>query len=151
VRLDFVKVVRLRRRNLLALLVSRDAGGHWSVPVFRRELGEARGRLEPGQCLRAFEHIEVDERELDDLASGHATFALTYEELIAGERLEAVQRPLGVEPIPLESPLSRLRTRPLSETVENWDELTETLAWHAETVDVFRRELGPELEAAGFA
>lgn len=123
-----LKVVRLSRRNLLALLVSRRMLAATGVPQSTHgSYGDARVHIEPQRCLTAFRHMEADERRLDELAAGHEIFRLTYEELVAGRRLEDLQRFLGVEPQPLRSWFSQLRTRPLSETIENWDELDAAL------------------------
>lgn len=123
-----LKIVRISRRNLLALLVSRRMLATTGVPQSTHgSYGDARVRIEPQRCLAAFKHMEADERALDDLAGEHPVFHLTYEELVAGERIDDLQRFLGVEPHPLSSWFSRLRTRPLSETIENWDELTGAL------------------------
>ncbi len=123
-----VKIVRLSRRNLLALLVSRRMLAATGVPQSTHgTYGDARVRIEPDRCLTAFRHMEADEHALDELADGHTTFRLTYEELVAGERIDELQTFLGVEPRPLNSWFARLRTRPLSETVENWDELVRAL------------------------
>jgi hypothetical protein len=123
-----LKIVRLSRRNLLALLVSRRMLATTRVPQSTHgSYGDARVRIEPQRCVSAFKHMEADERALDELADGHEVFRLSYEELVAGRRLDELQRFLGVEPRPLHSLFSRLRTRPLSETIENWDELAAAL------------------------
>jgi hypothetical protein len=123
-----LKIVRLSRRNLLALLVSRRMLATTGVPQSTHgSYGDARVRIEPKQCLSAFKHMEADERALDELAGDHEVFHLSYEELVADQRIDELQRFLGVEPRPLSSWFSRLRTRPLSETIDNWDELAATL------------------------
>jgi hypothetical protein len=119
-----LKVIRLTRRNLLALLVSRRLLAATGVPQSTHgSYGDARITLEPERCLTAFRHMEADERRLDALGAGHATFRLTYEELAAGERLDELQGFLGVDPRPLSSWFSKLRLHSLRETVENWDEV----------------------------
>lgn len=123
-----LRVIRLSRRNLLALYVSRRLLATTRVPQSTHgSYGETRLRLDPQQALGAFRRMEEHERWLDDLAEGHPTFALAYEDLIGGSGLDGLQGFLGVEPRPLESHFEKLRTRPLEETVENWDELVEAL------------------------
>src|SRR5690349_5605145 len=120
--------IRLSRRNRLALLVSRrllTATGV-SQSIFG-QYGEATVTIEPREAIAAFERIEAEERELDELAAGHATFRISYEELVAGERLDELQRFLGLEVEPLRSWFTKLRVRSLPETIDNWDELSAAL------------------------
>ena len=123
-----LKVVRLSRRNLLALLVSRRMLAATGVPQSTHgSYGDAQIHIEPQRCLTAFRHMESDESRLDELAAEHEVFRLTYEELVAGRGLDELQDFLGVEPRPLQSWFSQLRTRPLGETIENWDEISTAL------------------------
>lgn len=121
-------VIRLSRRNRLAQLVSRQllATTGVSQSIFG-SYGDARVSIDPVACLRALDRIAEEEAELDELAAGHETFRIDYEELGESARLDELQRFLGLEPEPLRSWFERLRTKPLPETVENWDELTAAL------------------------
>ena len=124
-----LRVVRLSRRNLLAQLVSRRLMAATRVAhSIYGSYGDATVRLDPRQAVNALERMEADERELDELASGSPTYRITYEDLAAGRGLDELQRFLGVTAQPLRSWFTKLRTRPLSETVENWDELSRRLA-----------------------
>lgn len=123
-----IAAIRLSRRNRLALLVSRrllTATGV-SQSIFGG-YGDATITLRPDECFAAFDRIEAEERELDELAEGHPTFRLDYEDLIAGRRQEELQRFLGLDPEELRSWFTKLRVRTLAETVENWDELAPAL------------------------
>jgi hypothetical protein len=121
-------VVRLSRTNLLAQLVSRRmlAATRVAHSIYG-SYGDATVRIEPEQAVQALARMEDDEHELDRLAQGLATLRLTYEQLAGGGRLEDLQRFLGVSPRPLRSWFTKLRTRPLTETVDNWDELAAAL------------------------
>ena len=120
--------IRLSRRNGVAQIVSRQllAATGVSQSIFG-SYGEATVTIDPAACLRALERIAEEEAELDALAAGHETFRIAYEELGDSGRLEQLQRFLGLDPEPLRSWFERLRTRPLAETVENWDELAAAL------------------------
>ena len=120
--------IRLSRRNRLAQLVSRRllASTGVSQSIFG-DYGEATITIDPGECTAAFERIAAEERELDELAAGHPTFRLDYEELVAGRRADDLQRFLGLEPEELRSWFTRVRTRSLPETIENWEELERAL------------------------
>jgi LPS sulfotransferase NodH len=124
---DF-RVVRLSRSNHLAQFVSRrlQATTHVSHSL-QGGYGEAKVAIEPRRVLNALERMEADEADLDARASGKPTFRITYEQLAEESDLQDLQRFLGVEPRPLRSWFERLRTRPLSEAVENWDELAAAL------------------------
>lgn len=123
-----IAVIRLSRRNGLAQLVSRQllATTGVSQSIFG-SYGDATVTIDPTACIRALDRIAEEEAELDELAAGHETFRIDYEELGDTTRLDELQRFLGLDPEPLRSWFERLRTRPLSETVENWDELAAAL------------------------
>ncbi len=124
---DF-RAIRLVRRNRLAQLVSRRLLARTGVSqsIFG-DYGEATVRIDPDECLAAFAEIEAEERELDGLVAGHPTFRLAYEELVEGAREEELQRFLGLDPEELRSWFTKLRTRSLPETIENWGELAPAL------------------------
>jgi hypothetical protein len=124
-----IAAIRLSRRNRLAQLVSRQllATTGVSQSIFG-SYGDATVRLEPRACLAALDRIEADEAALDDLCADHPTFRIDYEELGDERRLDELQRFLGLEPEPLRSWYERLRTRPLTDTVSNWDEVAAALA-----------------------
>jgi hypothetical protein len=122
------RLIRLRRANSLALLVSRRLMASTGVSQsIYGGYGDATVEIPPEQCVAALEGIEEDQAELDALGPGHPSFEITYEQLIAGERLVELQRFLGVEPVELRSWFTKLRSRPLSATVSNWNELVEAL------------------------
>jgi hypothetical protein len=83
--------------------------------------------LDPKQCLAVFRRTEDHERYLDGLADGKPVFDITYEDLAVGRSLDDLQTFLGVEPLALESRFKRLRSRPLSKTIENWSEIESAL------------------------
>jgi hypothetical protein len=119
-----MRIIRLSRANLLAQLVSRRL--QRSTRVSHSLEGRYDGatvRIDPDLAVRTMERMESNERDLDALAEGHACHRILYEELGDESRLEDVQRFLDVPPEPLSSWFEKLRTRPLAETVENWDEL----------------------------
>lgn len=124
-----IAAIRLSRRNRLAQLVSRQllATTGVSQSIFG-SYGDATVRLEPRACAAALDRIEADEAALDALCADHPTFRIDYEELGDERRLDELQRFLGLEPEPLRSWYERLRTRPLTDTVSNWDEVAAALA-----------------------
>ncbi len=123
-----IAAIRLSRRDRLALLVSRRllAVTGVSQSIFGG-YGDATVRIDPGECIAALAGIESDEAELDALCAGRSTFRIAYEELGDEDRLVELQRFLGLDPEPLRSWFEKLRTRPLAETVSNWEELQAAL------------------------
>jgi hypothetical protein len=120
--------IRLTRRNKLALFVSRRMLATTQVPQSTHgSYGETTIRLDPDHVRPALTKIEEGDSYLDGLVAGRPVYRLDYEELSDPGALEPLQEFLGVEPRPLSSVIERLRKRPLSETVENWDELEDAL------------------------
>ncbi|HUT77586.1 MAG TPA: hypothetical protein VM285_07865 [Polyangia bacterium] len=123
-----VRVLRLRRRNRLALLVSRRMLRATLVSQsIYGSYGDRTVRIEPRECVRALERIEAEDRELDNLTAGHQSLQIEYDRLSDEAELVRVQRFLGVMPVPLSSPYKRLRKRSLAATVENWEEVSAAL------------------------
>lgn len=123
-----MRVIRLSRRNRLAQLVSRRLQATTRVShSMQGGYGDTTVAIEPRRALNALERMEADEADLDDRARGKITFRISYEELAAGDGLEDLQRFLGVEPQPLSSWFEKLRTRPMNQAVENWEELRSAL------------------------
>ena len=125
---DELRIVRLRRLNLLALFASRRLLATTKVSRSTRgDYGDTTVALDPKQCLAVFRRTEEHERYLDELAEDNPVFDITYEDLAAGRDLDDLQTFLGVEPVALQSRFKRLRSRPLSETIENWPEVEKAL------------------------
>lgn len=123
-----LKVVRLTRRNLLAQYVSQQLKGSTGVSNSRQgEYGQPTMRIDPAAVARHLRNATYQERLLDELSRHNPVFRLDYEQLVRGERLDQLQRFLGVRPTRLSSSLKKLRTKPLPELVGNWDEVAESL------------------------
>jgi hypothetical protein len=124
-----LRVIRLRRENLLAQYVSwrllkRTGIAHSTHGRY----DDVRITVDPEQCIDQLDVRVFQDRVLDEIARGNPVLEISYEEIVAGERLEEVQRFLGVDPWPLSSWFEKLRSRPLPEVIENWDELADSLA-----------------------
>jgi LPS sulfotransferase NodH len=125
-----LRVIRLTRENLLAQVVSAALAfksGFWRQRGGEEAYAAETHHVDPVRCKRALANLEAREQELDRLAGGHPVMRLTYEQLVGGSELEAVQRFCGVAPRALSSPHRKLRTLPLREAIENWDELSAEL------------------------
>jgi hypothetical protein len=130
--LDGVGVIRLTRENVVAqhvsgILAFKAFGkGRWRQQTGAETYGETRHRPDPKKFLHGLEELEEGERQVDRLVARNPTIALTYERLTS-EPIDDVQRFVGVEPRPLSSPYRRLRTAPMSDVIENWDEIVAEL------------------------
>lgn len=123
-----ISVIRLSRRNRLAQLVSRRMMSATGVSqsIFGG-YGDATVRIDPPECVAALDRIDLEEAELDALIPGHPMLRFEYEQLGDEAALVELQAFLGLRPEPLRSWYTKLRTVPLSATVENWDELASHL------------------------
>jgi LPS sulfotransferase NodH len=127
--LDGLRIIRLTRENVVAQHLSGILAfktGRWKQHTGTESYGDVRHRPKPKKLLQALEALEERERRVDRLARGHPTIALTYERLTS-EPIDDIQRFVGVEPRPLSSPYRKLRTRPMSDVIENWDEVVAEL------------------------
>jgi LPS sulfotransferase NodH len=124
-----VDIIRVTRRDRVAQYVSAwlaMESGVWHST--QGEYRTQRIKVDPAKCIEVLDRISEQERRLDELAHDHRSFPITYEELVGTRNIDELQVFLGVEPRELTSRYERLRERPLSEVVENFDELAAALA-----------------------
>jgi len=124
-----IRVLHLTRENLLERYLSQYLAVHvHGIYEVRREderPKDTRVRLSPEECERDFRRTEERQASFRTLLRSHQVLELSYEQLV-GERdatLARVQAFLGVEQRTLEATSVKLRTRPVREVVENYDEL----------------------------
>lgn len=123
-----LKVIHLKRRNMLRTLVSsRIADRTRSYIIFNDSRRDQTSSLElsPEQCEAEFVHIEETQQRLDETFRAHNRLELYYENLVdptASESLQ-VQKFLGVRPGRLEASTVRQNVRPLSEVITNYGSL----------------------------
>jgi len=124
-----VDIIRLTRDNRLAQYVSlwlALESGVWHST--QGAYGTGKIRVNVSDCMSGLDQIGQQESELDSLAGGHRVFRISYEDLAEGLRIDELQSFLGVTPQPLSSRYERLRERPITEVIENVDELAAALA-----------------------
>lgn len=120
------RVLQLKRRNLLAVYLSRviaDETRQWSGAV-QDSTGKGY-ELDYDECVRFFEQITRHEKEFSDFFPG--TLTVCYEDMLADfeSEMRRVLDYLGVRHASLASPLQRQRKRTLRETITNFEELKE--------------------------
>jgi hypothetical protein len=125
-----VRIIRLTRRNRLAHLLSARlaaVSGVWYSDTTgtgaASERPERRVCLGLDECLAWFRVNLFYDAVLDELCRQRPTFRLEYHEIPT--RAADALHFLGVDAgkAQLTSPYRKLRTRPMHEVIENWDEL----------------------------
>jgi LPS sulfotransferase NodH len=125
-----IRIIHLIRENRLKRYVSECIAAMTNVRLARR-LDEipppVRLRLSPQACLQNIRSIEQLEERFRNLFRQHRVFEMTYEQMIdrASGQIEAVQRFLGVEPMPLDSVTLKLNSDNLEDLIENYREIEE--------------------------
>jgi len=126
-----IKVIQIRRENLLARYLSEHVARH-VTQVFHTKVSEkvpkqAVVRLEPDDCEEDFRRIERWQDDFCAIFGSHSVARVSYEELVDNIEppLDQLQDFIGVDRRRLQTYLQRLRTTPLSKSIENWDELRE--------------------------
>jgi LPS sulfotransferase NodH len=127
-------VVRLKREDLLATYVSRliaELDGRFSI---RHESERSTTTLfiDPDRCMAEFVRRERYHEQARQATRRHEALDLSYEELSRDPAggCARIQALIGVEVLDLPVTMIRQETRPLSEVIENFDELRR---WFAAT------------------
>ena len=124
-----IKIIYLTRKNLLKRYVSQ----HLAVHVHKR-FNVHKGnplppavttRLSASECESEFEFTNRREKKFHAFFSKHLMLEITYEDLVdnSEETLAKVQDFLGVERLELKTKLVKIQHRPMSEVLENYDEM----------------------------
>lgn len=122
-----IKVIHLKRRNLLQTHVSRKRAaltGRW-VNTSGEPDKAVMVRLDYDEVVADFEQTRAWETECDRLFAGHSLIQMEYERLASDFHAEArrVEAFLGVEPRAIQPSTFQQSTQPLAATVANYHEL----------------------------
>jgi len=128
-----IRIIHLKRENLLAQYVSRQLMHH------QRKLGRSEAHttkalpsvsmeIAVDDAIRGMTNIEQQQQQYSDLFSGHKNIELVYETMIDEKGLtDAASRKLfdlfNIEPHPMTSPLVKLNPRELHLMVDNYEVL----------------------------
>jgi hypothetical protein len=125
-----MKIIRLRRLNLLALHVSTlfvtaSGVGHSTQGEYTVD----QVHVDIDACFADLHNCYFVDRILDELSRHNPLAHISYEHLVDNEQevMRGLQAFLGVEPLTLESPMKRMRNRSLRDSIENWDEVATAL------------------------
>ncbi len=142
-RRGFGKDIVLVRRNFLRTIVSgmiASRTGTWHLRADRERAEPQRLRIDPAEIviegrrktLLAFlNEYQGDFRLLKSMLSAASTLWLNYEEDVEADPRQAYRKiveHLGIAPLPVAVRLKRINPQPLSELVENIDEIRAYLA-----------------------
>jgi LPS sulfotransferase NodH len=133
-----VKVLHLKRRNLLHTLISHKtafATGQW-MRVASREQPKTTIHLDPEECQRYFDRLAGFAADADAAFADHARLDVTYEGLVhaQAEELERIFGFLTLPGAPVKTLMKKQILAPASEVVDNYGQLREHFKdtrWHA--------------------
>ncbi|MCB0121524.1 MAG: sulfotransferase [Caldilineaceae bacterium] len=122
-----IKVIHLKRRNILKTHLSRQRAALSDTWVNTNGSSEGRGAIELSydECVAAFTTTRAWEEQYDCFFADHPKLELFYEQLAedwAGE-MGRVQEFLGVEPERLTPTTYKQSTQPLAQAIANYGEL----------------------------
>lgn len=128
--MDELRVIHLKRRNILRTLVSRKIAVKTDVwkEADATMQASASGRkvsLSKQECEAFFEKTRAWETQADEMFGMHELLQLSYEDLTSDylNQMQRVQDFLGVGPIELQPQTRRQNPESLRELIINYDEL----------------------------
>jgi len=132
--LEDVKVIHLKRKNLLNVLVSKkkaDADGVW-VSRDNTAVHTSQSPLEVSheECMALFNWTREQQNKYDAYFERQEKLDLVYEDLLSDTEtvMNAVQDFLGVDKRKLTAQIRKQSNRPLSEVIANYTQLKTSFA-----------------------
>lgn len=128
-----IRVLHLRRDNLLKVHVSRLLMGKRERVQATAPVEAVRTHVDPGEAIAAMRRARKRHEHFEALFGGHARLQLTYESLFEGQGLSEATTSvicdfLGVPRHPMRSKLTKLNPESLRDMVTNYDELAAAVA-----------------------
>ena len=126
-----VAVIHVVRSNVLRQYLSlrlAHCTGSWSTTSPAREQEPI--HIDVEDCLRHFAYVRSSEQASRERFASHPFIEVRYEDLVRdqGAEMARIQRFLGLSPRPGRTSLKRQQGRPLSEAIDNYNELEEACA-----------------------
>lgn len=126
-----VKVIHLKRRNLLDRYLSHQLADRSNVWVTYKKRGAATEpiRLDPPACIKDFQRSVWFQEQEDEFFKDNPFWGIIYEELAANlaEESAKILNFLEVEPRDLTPKTMKQRTEKKSQIIANFDEVKEQL------------------------
>ena len=121
-----LKVLRLKRRNLLKTFLSRKQAGLTGEYIKYSGVAPA-VTLDAEEAREFFEHTRAAEAEYDEMFTGHALLEVVYEDLTRdyAAMMRRIQSFLGVAYEDVDPGTEKRPTRSLSSQIANYTELKE--------------------------
>jgi len=126
--LDDLKVIHLKRENILKVIVSKrtaETSSAWVKRGSQREIAQGAVELSYEDCLKQFQKTRSWQKEYDEYFSSKDKIDVIYEELAADAEnvMNTVQEFLGVESRPLTAETRKQSSNPVSELISNYSQL----------------------------
>ena len=133
-----MKVIHLRRKNLLRQYISRKQMHNRQAKLGKmashttKQITVPRVYVPPEKALAAMRQFVSDGKRFDELFGGHEKLNINYEDLFENGGLrpssgKSLCEFLGVEATPMASNLKKMNRQRLEECVSNYDDLSSTL------------------------
>jgi len=130
-----IKIVHLRRKNLLKRYVSNQLAASQKTPTVilrgREETNKGRQRIaiDLAKCLADIEHIKKSEQDFIKYFADHPVFEVFYEDLTTpdSQDLFEMQAFLGVNPIDIQPKTTKVNSNNLADVVENYEQIRNKL------------------------
>jgi LPS sulfotransferase NodH len=125
-----IKIVHLKRRNMLKILASQKIAtltGHYVVRDEQQKQQHRSVELSPEKCESFFEKLSRTREKFDDYFKQHETFEVHYTDLVSNRNSirQKLLKFLGVKQCPLTMDTIRQSSRSLAERIDNYDALKE--------------------------
>jgi LPS sulfotransferase NodH len=129
-----VKVIHLKRKNLLRTLVSRklaEKNNEWKQNNIARQKLIKQVALNKTECKAFFERTKNWEKQFDEFFKNHQKIDIFYEDLVDPDHKQVLidlQSFIGVKEKQLKTNLVKQNPEKLSELIINYNELKEDFA-----------------------
>lgn len=131
-----IKIVHLKRRNLLKRYVSNRLAGSQKTPTVILERGHQDDNAQQKivihvkKCIQDIEAIKQSEIDFANYFAEHPVFDVYYEDLTLsdGQELNKLQVFLGVKPLAIQPKTVKVNSNNLADLIENYDEIKRALA-----------------------
>jgi hypothetical protein len=128
-----IRILHLRRHNLLKMYVSRMLMGAGTRVVSVKPVAAARVHIDPAKALASMRTARRKHQHFEDVFRAHARLHLKYEDLIVEQSINPVVSEsmcdfLGIARSPMSSRLMKINREPLANIVVNYEEVVRAIS-----------------------
>ncbi len=135
-----LKIIHLKRKNMLKSLVSYEVGDQTNkfMKFDTKPSPDIQIRLTHAQCEAYFRHTLQSQEKFASYFRNHSILDVAYESLAESPKKEILKilQFLGISPMTLTSPLKKQITRPLGTIIMNYTSLKKSFA-HTKWAEFF--------------